>query len=95
LVWLAVTGLAGLAFWASAGARQDGTAPDDEKTGGDTTVFATGQNAFSFPLANLPDEERTRFVSLLDLKPDDCVLEVACGTVDDRGELVHRRHLRA
>ena len=56
LVWLAVTGLAGLAFWASAGpAGQDGAAPDDEKTGGDTTVFATGQNAFSFPLANLPD----------------------------------------
>ncbi|MDQ3059988.1 MAG: thiol oxidoreductase [Pseudomonadota bacterium] len=37
-------------------------APDDEKTGGDTTVFATGRNAFSFPLANLPDDERTRFV---------------------------------
>ena len=38
------------------------TAPDAEKTGGDTTVFATGRNAFSFPLANLEDEERTRFV---------------------------------
>lgn len=37
------------------------SAPDDEKTGGDTTVFATGHNAFSFPLANLPDDERTRF----------------------------------
>ena len=36
-------------------------APDDEKTGGETTVFATGHNAFSFPLANLPDDERTRF----------------------------------
>jgi len=36
--------------------------PDDEKPGGDTTVFATGRNAFSFPLANLSDEERTRFV---------------------------------
>jgi CxxC motif-containing protein (DUF1111 family) len=59
--WLAVAGLAGLAFWASAGVAQD-SVPDDEKTGGDTTVFATGQNAFSFPLANLPDEERTRFV---------------------------------
>lgn len=32
-----------------------------EKTGGDTTVFATGRNAFSFPAANLTDEERTRF----------------------------------
>ena len=38
------------------------TPPDDEKTGGDTTVYATGRNAFSFPLANLHDEERTRFV---------------------------------
>ena len=37
-------------------------APDEEKTGGETTVFATGRNAFSFPLANLPDDERTRFV---------------------------------
>lgn len=33
-----------------------------EKTGGDTTVWATGRNAFSFPAANLPDGERTRFV---------------------------------
>jgi CxxC motif-containing protein (DUF1111 family) len=32
-----------------------------EKTGGDTTVYATGKNAFSFPAANLADEERTRF----------------------------------
>jgi CxxC motif-containing protein (DUF1111 family) len=36
--------------------------PDGEKTGGETTVFATGRNAFSFPAANLTDEERTRFV---------------------------------
>ncbi len=36
--------------------------PLGEKTGGETTVFATGRNAFSFPAANLPDEERTRFV---------------------------------
>ncbi|ABM37865.1 di-heme oxidoreductase family protein [Polaromonas naphthalenivorans] len=36
--------------------------PDDEKPGGDTTVFASGRNAFSFPAANLSDEERTRFV---------------------------------
>ena len=33
-----------------------------EKTGGETTVWATGQNAFSFPAANLEDAERTRFV---------------------------------
>ncbi len=36
--------------------------PSAEKTGGDTTVFATGRNAFSFPAANLSDAERTRFV---------------------------------
>lgn len=32
-----------------------------ERTGGATTVDATGRNAFSFPLANLADGERTRF----------------------------------
>jgi len=36
--------------------------PLGEKTGGETTVWATGQNAFSFPAANLSDAERTRFV---------------------------------
>lgn len=36
--------------------------PLGEKTGGETTVFANGRNAFSFPAANLPDAERTRFV---------------------------------
>ena len=36
--------------------------PLGEKTGGDTTVWATGRNAFSFPAANLSDPERTRFV---------------------------------
>jgi CxxC motif-containing protein (DUF1111 family) len=36
--------------------------PLGEKVGGETTVFATGRNAFSFPAANLTDEERTRFV---------------------------------
>jgi CxxC motif-containing protein (DUF1111 family) len=62
LLWLAV-GACGPGLLGAAGpAGQAGAAPDDEKTGGDTTVFATGQNAFSFPLANLPDEERTRFV---------------------------------
>ena len=34
----------------------------EEMTGGSTTVFATGRNAFSFPSANLSDGERTRFV---------------------------------
>lgn len=44
---------------------QEAPAPADplgEKTGGDTTVNANGRNAFSFPAANLPDAERTRFV---------------------------------
>jgi CxxC motif-containing protein (DUF1111 family) len=35
--------------------------PDSTATGGATTVYATGRNAFSFPAANLGDEERTRF----------------------------------
>lgn len=35
--------------------------PLGEHTGGATTVFATGRNAFSFPFANLDDAERTRF----------------------------------
>jgi len=35
--------------------------PDDSATGGATTVYATGRNAFSFPAANLADAERTRF----------------------------------
>lgn len=33
-----------------------------EKVGGDTTVFADGRMAFSFPAANLSEPERTRFV---------------------------------
>ena len=37
-------------------------APADAQPGGTTTVFATGRNAFSLPLANLSDAERTRFV---------------------------------
>jgi CxxC motif-containing protein (DUF1111 family) len=32
-----------------------------ENPGGQTTVFATGKNAFSFPLANLDEPGRTRF----------------------------------
>src|SRR4051812_29704501 len=35
--------------------------PDAERTGGDTTVFANGQNAFLFPAANLDEAGRTRF----------------------------------
>ena len=33
----------------------------DVRTGGDTTVWADGRNAFSFPLATLADDERARF----------------------------------
>jgi CxxC motif-containing protein (DUF1111 family) len=36
-------------------------APDGELTGGATTVYTNGRNAFSFPFATLSDEERTRF----------------------------------
>ena len=60
--WPAI-GLAAAALMASAGLRA--LTPDDplgERVGGATTVFATGANAFLFPLANLSDEEGTRFV---------------------------------
>jgi CxxC motif-containing protein (DUF1111 family) len=48
----------------AAGVLVAGTDPDalGEKAGGDTTVYATGRNAFSVPAANLEDPERTRFV---------------------------------
>lgn len=38
------------------------SADELDATGGPTTVWANGKNAFSFPAANLTDEERTRFV---------------------------------
>jgi len=38
------------------------SADELEATGGPTTVWANGKNAFSFPAANLTDDERTRFV---------------------------------
>ncbi len=44
---------------ADSGAADD---PLGERTGGATTVWADGKNAFSFPAANLNDDERTRFV---------------------------------
>lgn len=48
---------------ASLGAwSQPDPVPAQDKPGGETTVFATGKNAFSFPAANLSDAERTRFV---------------------------------
>jgi CxxC motif-containing protein (DUF1111 family) len=49
----------GVAVWLHADEAPD---PLGEKTGGVTTVYATGKNAFSFPLANLDDPGRTRFV---------------------------------
>ena len=58
---LAAAAAGGLLGWAFATA-QPSADPLGEKTGGETTVFATGKNAFSFPAANLSDEERTRFV---------------------------------
>ncbi len=48
-----------LASWVLA--QSDETDPLGEKTAGDATVFATGRNAFSFPLATLDDAERARF----------------------------------
>lgn len=59
LVLVTVSALA----WLTAGpAAADDDDPVGEYTGGRTTVFATGRNAFSFPAANLDDPERTRFV---------------------------------
>jgi CxxC motif-containing protein (DUF1111 family) len=45
----------------AAGVASEGDAALGERTGGATTVWATGQQAFSFPAANLSDAERTRF----------------------------------
>ncbi len=55
---------AGAAAFLSTDTRADGAGADPlgEKTGGETTVWATGRQAFSFPAANLTNEERTRFV---------------------------------
>lgn len=48
---------------AEAAPQADGKpGPQGELTGGATTVYANGRNAFALPAANLGDEERTRFV---------------------------------
>lgn len=47
-------GLGASAVWAA-------TEGMKARSAGDVTVFADGRNAFSFPAANLPDDERTRF----------------------------------
>ncbi|MCX2861076.1 c-type cytochrome [Paucibacter sp. PLA-PC-4] len=56
--WMLAAGasLAAVAYGVGAAASDD-----SERTGGATTVYADGRNAFSFPAANLSDEERTRF----------------------------------
>jgi CxxC motif-containing protein (DUF1111 family) len=51
----------GFALHGPANAQADAD-PLGEKVGGSGTVYATGRNAFSFPLADLSDAERTRFV---------------------------------
>ncbi|MEZ5702759.1 MAG: di-heme oxidoredictase family protein [Burkholderiaceae bacterium] len=56
----ATLALAALAVHTRATADSDPD-PQGERTAGQGTVFATGRNAFSFPLANLDDAERTRF----------------------------------
>ncbi|WP_374642490.1 di-heme oxidoredictase family protein [Hydrogenophaga sp.] len=53
-------GAAVLALHGQATAEADAD-PLGEKTGGKGTVFATGRQAFSFPLAHLDDKEHTRF----------------------------------
>jgi CxxC motif-containing protein (DUF1111 family) len=50
----------GMGFWGVLGAAPD-TDTLGEHTGGAATVWATGRQAFSFPLANLQDAEHTRF----------------------------------
>ncbi|RZL08384.1 MAG: c-type cytochrome [Rubrivivax sp.] len=57
---VAIAGFGGLGLQSLTAAPQPD--PLGEKTGGETTVFATGRNAFSFPLANLKDDEQARFV---------------------------------
>lgn len=62
--WLvaASLGVAGLGLVSLPGGATGDDDPLGERTGGATTVWATGQQAFSFPAANLSDAERTRFV---------------------------------
>ena len=58
----ALAALVSVVSMSLAWAAGDPALVDDVATGGATTVYATGQNAFSFPAANLSDPERTRFV---------------------------------
>jgi CxxC motif-containing protein (DUF1111 family) len=61
-VGLATVLAGGLLGWTLGAWGQPEAPQSQEKTGGETTVFVTGKNAFSFPAANLSDTERTRFV---------------------------------
>ena len=56
----ALLALPGLLAWAGLQAGESADA-QGERTGGATTVWATGKNAFSFPAATLDDAGRTRF----------------------------------
>ena len=58
----ALCALAACAATVSTGLHATSSADELEATGGPTTVWANGKNTFSFPAANLTDEERTRFV---------------------------------
>lgn len=62
----ALLGVAGVVAAVIAGVVGAAAPSDDdplgEKTGGATTVYANGRQAFSFPAANLGDDEHTRFV---------------------------------
>ncbi len=53
--------LAGLASASGTAGLVAAAAGDPQRPGGAATVFADGRTAFSFPAANLADEERTRF----------------------------------
>ena len=57
---LLATAVLGL-LWSIALPSSAETSPPGELTGGATTVWVDGKNAFSLPVENLSDEERTRF----------------------------------
>ena len=58
---ISIAGVAAMGAALLAGGAMAAKESMTARTAGDVTVFADGRNAFSFPAANLPDEERTRF----------------------------------
>ena len=58
---IAISAAAAVVGAALAAEPPTSNAGDEALPGGATTVWAEGKNAFSFPAANLPDAERTRF----------------------------------